>query len=383
MTPKERVLKALRFEEPDRVPLVEQGISSEVASRILGRYAYTGGGTLWRDTTELLMRGERDLLAQRMARDIIDLVRATGLDLLRVPLVPPQGARSEAKKVDENTYLFGDPEGDYVVRRYDPISKMFSVVDNSAWREGVKAVRRAVERLNPDEVGPPHPSTFEAVETYKKELGDEYALLVSGAGIGIPLEPHWLEALVEAPELVERWLDWQMAKAKKELEAFAQRGVQIVFGGGDLAGRHGPVYSPRHFRELVLPRLQEIARTAKELGLTYVFRTDGNIWPIADMLLKESGIQGYGEIDQSAGMDLGEVRERFPHLVLWGGVDCARTLVYGSEEEVRREVREALEKAGQGGGLLLGSSNTIHPNVKVENFLAMVDEAKRMGRYGT
>ncbi|HID06275.1 MAG TPA: hypothetical protein EYP10_03920, partial [Armatimonadetes bacterium] len=143
-----------------------------------------------------------------------------------------------------------------------------------------------------------------------------------------------------------------------------------------LAGKNGPVYSPKHFRTFMLPRLKELTKCARELNLIYIFRTDGDIWSIADMLLRHSGVHGYGEIDQSAGMDIAQVREHFPHLLLWGGVDCAWTLVHGSTDDVRREVRYAITKAGMNGGLLLGSSNTIHPNVKLENFLAMLSEGK-------
>jgi hypothetical protein len=33
------------------------------------------------------------------------------------------------------------------------------------------------------------------------------------------------------------------------------------------------------------------------------------------------------------------------------------------------------------GGFILGSSNSIHPGVAVENFLAMVDAGRKYGRY--
>lgn len=41
MTSKERIMTTFSHQEPDQVPIFEQGIASNVASKILGRYAYT------------------------------------------------------------------------------------------------------------------------------------------------------------------------------------------------------------------------------------------------------------------------------------------------------------------------------------------------------
>ena len=57
MTSKERVLKAIRHEVPDRVPTGEWGIDHDHVSRILGR------PTFWRnrrETTLALWEGRRD-----------------------------------------------------------------------------------------------------------------------------------------------------------------------------------------------------------------------------------------------------------------------------------------------------------------------------------
>ena len=41
------------------------------------------------------------------------------------------------------------------------------------------------------------------------------------------------------------------------------------------------------------------------------------------------------------------------------------------------------EDAAPGGGYIICSSNTIHPGVRPENFLAMVKAAKKHGEYQT
>ena len=53
----------------------------------------------------------------------------------------------------------------------------------------------------------------------------------------------------------------------------------------------------------------------------------------------------------------------------------------GSEEEVREAVRETIRTAAPGGGYIISSSNSIHPGVKPENYIAMIKAAREFGRY--
>jgi len=69
MSGRERVQTAIFRETPDRVPLFEQEIASNVASVILGRRAYTcGGGIGWREVAALLFKGKRDFWSKKLLR---------------------------------------------------------------------------------------------------------------------------------------------------------------------------------------------------------------------------------------------------------------------------------------------------------------------------
>jgi len=106
-----------------------------------------------------------------------------------------------------------------------------------------------------------------------------------------------------------------------------------------------------------------------------MWRTDGVIWPIADSLFIEAGCHAYGEIDAQAGMDLGELKARYPRLVLWGGLDCGRVLSGWSAEQVKAETRRVIDQCRPYGGHILGSSNAIHAGIPARNFLAMIEAA--------
>jgi uroporphyrinogen decarboxylase len=183
------------------------------------------------------------------------------------------------------------------------------------------------------------------------------------------------------PDVVARYIDMQADRTCDEIDAQAELGVHLIWGGGDFCANHGPVYSPAQFRRFMLEPLQRITARCHARGLKYIWRTDGVIWPVAQELFIESGVDGYGEIDKQAGMDLAEIRERLPHLVLWGNVDCGRTLTFGTPEEVAAETRACIDAAAPGGGYILGSSNVIHADIPAENFLAMARTAREYGRY--
>jgi len=59
-----------------------------------------------------------------------------------------------------------------------------------------------------------------------------------------------------------------------------------------------------------------------------------------------------------------------------GGIDVD-ILSRLSEKEVRKEVTRILYECAPGGGYALGSGNTIANYVKLENYLAMLDEGSK------
>jgi uroporphyrinogen decarboxylase len=79
-------------------------------------------------------------------------------------------------------------------------------------------------------------------------------------------------------------------------------------------------------------------------------------------------------------MDIKQVKEYLgKKMALIGNIDCRTLLVLGSTEEVKKTVKETIEVAAPGGGFILSSSNSIHPNCKPENYIAMVEAAHQYG----
>ncbi len=188
-------------------------------------------------------------------------------------------------------------------------------------------------------------------------------------------EPAWLAAFALEPELVGRHLARQADQAVADLPALAGLGVRVLNAGLDTCYNNGPAYSPRLFERYVLPNLRRVTDAAHALGLFYVYRTDGNTWPIGELLFVRSGADAAGEIDYQAGMRLEEMRDAYPDLTLIGNVDCGSVLCEGTVEDVRRHTRACLNATG-GQRHLVSSSNMVIRGTPTANYLAMVEEAK-------
>jgi len=139
--------------------------------------------------------------------------------------------------------------------------------------------------------------------------------------------------------------------------------------------------SPKHFRELFFPGFKGVVQGFKQLGLYVIKHTDGNLWPILDMIV-EAGIDCLDPIDPAGGMDLAEVKAVYgDRIAVKGNVDCAHLMTFGTPEEVVAATKIALQKGMPGGGFILSSSNSIHSSVKPENYAAMVKTLKKYGSY--
>lgn len=383
MTHQERVQITFRHQEPDRVPLFEHTISSRVASEFLGRTVHTGGPRIrWEETSA---RWESEQAWQdyvgRLIGDFAELIRELDQDIVRAPW---RHAARPSARLDDHTFRYDDRENDlWSVFHYDHHADVFHEVDSAIRQEGYPAIERLVASMerSVDASGPPTAESYADLLEINDRAGGGRFLATGDGFLMVPPAAIWYEAMLTRPDLIERYLDCSVRRALKAFPEAAALGIHGSFSGGDLAYSAGPIFSPALFRKLILPRLRTVVKAAHQYGLVYLYLTDGMVWPLAQELFVDSGVDGYGEIDIDAGMGLAEVKRSFPHLTLWGGISCGKTLTSASPVEVREAVRRTMLDCAPGGGLIFGSSNSIHQGVPLSNFVAMHEAALEFGAY--
>jgi len=177
-------------------------------------------------------------------------------------------------------------------------------------------------------------------------------------------------AMYEEPEAVHKLVDisveHNMALARKGISL----GADFVLIGDDYGGGNQSLFSPETFREFFLPGLKKLVGSFKEQGAYCFKHCCGNLYAILDDLVS-TGIDVLHPLDPSAGMDIMQVKEDYPDLVVMGGINCFEPLCSYSLFDICEETRHMIETIGKNGRYIIASSNSIHSGVKPENYLAM------------
>lgn len=350
----ERIMAALRLEQPDRVPVFELIINEPVIKALYPDLSLEDA------QLERGSQGIYQIQADFIEREDIDAI--TIFEDFR-----------PKKQIDEKHYI-----DEWGISWQIPSSGIPYVVSHPIQKE---------EDL--DDYTSPDPDADYRLDTLKeavKRFKGEKAIIFLGHDA---FEfSHYLRGMdnllmdyVLNPDFVKRMARIVNDYKKRVLERAADEGADILLTGDDYSHRHAPIMSPKHFREFVLPYLQEVVDVAKEKGVPFIKHTDGNIWSIIDDII-DTGIDALDPLEPMADMDIGKVKELYgDRIAVAGNVDCSELLSRGTPEEVVEAVKETIAKASPDGGHILASSNSIHPAVKPENYKAMLKAAKRYGQY--
>jgi len=90
--------------------------------------------------------------------------------------------------------------------------------------------------------------------------------------------------------------------------------------------------------------------------------------------LAACGVDGFYCLEPAVGMEVVGLKRDWPQYTWAGGVDGVDLMERGRPEQVRAEVLRQVEQTGvlQRGGVFIGTSSEINPQIKAENYVAMV-----------
>ena len=141
----------------------------------------------------------------------------------------------------------------------------------------------------------------------------------------------------------------------------------------DIAYKGRLIHSPEYLRGHLFPQLKRLNDAWHEHGLKCLFHSDGYLMEVMDDLVA-AGIDGLNPIETVAGMDLREVRRKYPKIFLAGGIDMSQLLSRGTPEQVKEVCRQAIRDACP--GYLMGSTTEADNSCKPENLVAMYEVAR-------
>ena len=377
-TSRERVIAAIQHREPDCVPIdVQCGLDFYLKLK-----AYLG-----LDFDEPL--------EPNYFREVIPHPRvctALGWDAVSVKLCKPRHAMLDFNELAEVVDAWG-------VRRRRILLPSGGVQYEAVGHPLATATLADLESFAwPD---PFPPGTAEETEKHARWMYENTNLALIGRFGGTILEQaidlmgfeNWLMVTVRDPHfagvLLDRLTDLAIQGDLLGLEAAGQYIQIFKASGDDLGMQTGPLYSPHSFNELILPCLRRRWQAARVYinahlnpSMPIMFHSDGSVRAfIPDML--EAGLAVLNPVQPGCtGMEFAALKRDFGNwLVFHGGIDVQSVLPYGTPEQVRVAVKDAIRTLGPGGGYILSPSHFVQSDTSPENIIAMTEAADEYGRY--
>ncbi len=148
----------------------------------------------------------------------------------------------------------------------------------------------------------------------------------------------------------------------------------------DIAYGTGLLVAPSFLRENLFPWYRELCTQCHARELPVVFHSDGKLDEVLQDLV-DCGFDALHPIEAQA-MDIRAVKRDWgDRLCLLGNIDLAYPLGLGTPKDVRAEVRALIRDCGPGGGLGVGSGNSVPEYVSYANWTAMREATLEFGRY--
>jgi uroporphyrinogen decarboxylase len=354
MTPRERVIKAMRREEPDRVP------------RDLP----------WGSFTPSLM----ELFKQKTGAE--DPAEYFNYEVRPVGFKSPENGKSFSKyftDLPSNARIddWGTarvPGSNFHFERYMfPMEKFTSSYEVEEYP--------FPEYMKEDN----HKHIDDAVRKYH-----ERGLAVTGELVCTIFETAWymrgmenlLMDFIDNPDLASAILNTITEIRVKQIEKFAKSGVDIVQLGDDVGQQVGLIMSPATWREWLKPRLVKVIETAKRINpdILIFYHSDGDVRKLIPEFI-EIGIDILNPVQPEC-MDPAEIKNIYgKQLAFWGTIGTQTTMPFGSPSEVKRVVKERIDTVGRGGGLLLAPTHILEPEVPWDNITAFFEAIEEYGYY--
>jgi uroporphyrinogen decarboxylase len=220
--------------------------------------------------------------------------------------------------------------------------------------------------------------------TILRELAPPDLMLVAFAGgiIETDYSSDFCYRLFNDLGSVDQMAQDRFRNAIEIAKRFRDCGVEAVVSPSDIADNYGPFFNPEQMDRWILPYLTQWSSAVKGMGMYAIVHSDGNLTRCMDAIAS-TGLDAIQAIDPVSGMDMRKTKDIVgSRLCLCGNIDCG-LLLRSRPDDVYQSTRNLLTTCKAEGGLVLGASNAVQPEVPMDNYRAMICAWKDFGQYET
>jgi uroporphyrinogen decarboxylase len=332
MTPRERVLTAIRHEQPDRVP--------------------------WHFTFTVPARKKAESYygAENLAETLDNHLAAFRPHSLQE--IRPGYWRDEFGVVWNRT-----------------VDKDIGVVDDYQLN-----MRSLADYAFPD---PHNPERYEKLPAFVAAQSDRFRYASMAYSL---FERAWslrgmtelMIDMMEAPEFVDELLDAIADFNCGVLDEVLRYDIDCVRFGDDWGQQHGLIFGGRLWRRFIKPRLARMYGRVKRAGKAVMIHCCGRVQELFPELI-ELGLDIFNPFQPEV-MNPYEIKKQFgDDLTFFGGMSVQRLLPFGTPQEIRDETCRLMEQVGRGGGFIIAPSHDMPGDIPIENMVAFIETVRNGG----
>ncbi|MHB8277425.1 MAG: uroporphyrinogen decarboxylase family protein [Candidatus Humimicrobiaceae bacterium] len=195
----------------------------------------------------------------------------------------------------------------------------------------------------------------------------------------VPLEPCWyyLRLLGEEEALTQIALDPKFAGTIiKEYNDFSINMLKTIFAQGyhfdalwvfsDLCYKNGMLFSPKFYREYVMPEQKRLFELAKENQMKVIYHCDGYVGKLLPLLI-EAGIDCIQPLEARAGNDVRDYIQQYEDKISFMG-NINMDILTTTKEQIIQEITGKVLAAKKSHRYLYHSDHSVPDNISLENY---------------
>ncbi len=160
--------------------------------------------------------------------------------------------------------------------------------------------------------------------------------------------------------------------ASQKAKAYTKAGVDILSLGDDIGTQSSIMMDVDMWKKYLQPRLKRVIDVARSINpdVLIFYHSCGYITPFINELIN-TGIDILNPIQPEC-MNFDEIHDKFgDRISFWGTLGTQQLLPFGSKEEVYETTISRLKKCGTKGGIIIGPTHIVEPEVPWKNLLAI------------